>query len=67
MNLGPLPTNLMEQASRHPHWIDLRSHGRLWGRYCPELRRLELAKGNVRAVFHLDDFRDTLAGSEAER
>lgn len=52
---------------RHPRWIDLRSHGRLWGRYCPELRRLELAKGNERGVFNLTEYDDILERSEAEQ
>lgn len=34
-------------------WIELRFHNRLWGRYDPHRRIIEISRQNVRAVFDL--------------
>lgn len=35
-------------------WVELRFHDRLWGRYDPQRRIIEISRQNVRAIFDLN-------------
>ena len=41
------------QTTSSSRWIDLREHGKLWARYNPDQRLLEVAKGPLKALFNL--------------
>ena len=45
------------QPNTSPRWSELRSHGRMWGRYNPHTQEIEFARRDVRVVFDLRLFR----------
>jgi hypothetical protein len=37
-------------------WIELRKDNKLWAKYCPEQKLLEIAKGKVKVTFDLKSY-----------
>ena len=47
-----------------PRWIELRAHGRMWGRYNPHTQEIEFARQDVRVVFDLRLFQAPAQGEK---